>query len=503
MNRLIRSAAVLVPLLSMSLGCSGGEPTPPPPHVWTVHGIVTDAVTGMPIEGATASLFAGTAGEPVTTDATGFFSFADVGQGTDVIVTLSAAGYVTAVVHASTKYFTDADGGLVPADLIDASAALQPVPPPAPTWTVQGVVVDVATGAPLAGVAVSLSNGVSATPEAATTGANGVYTIAGVTSVDDLIVQFSKSGYTPASVHVTGPFAATVVNVSAQLAPIPPAPVTVGLAVQGWVYAGAAPAADATVWLWSNEGLSYVSSAQTDSAGKFAFSGVKSGSYELRVLPFDKDGNGVSDFRLHCFELGQIDRCISDATGGSTDNTTVGLACSSSVNLSNLVIQLEEKSHDIAGGSFVRLSTVSPSSPTGYPISAADLAAGVTGVLQDGTRPIFLHFGSEVDASTADVQLFAVDFAKPNAGTPVPATLTWLSDVILTVTPAGPLGADSDHFSQLLVAVRDAPGWRRDVPRPARGQVCEIRGADLAGPEPSRSRAQESSSRATVEGRDR
>ena len=84
--------------------------------------------------------------------------------------------------------------------------------------------------------------------------------------------------------------------------------------------------------------------------------------------------------------------------GGSTDISMRAIAESASKVLGQ-PIAIDNKAG--GGGTVVPATMAAAAKPDGYPLTKANLAGGVTGILQDGTQPIYLHFGSEVDTATA------------------------------------------------------------------------------------------------------
>ena len=207
--------------------------------VGTASGQVTDAVTGLPVAGATVSYVGGTA----TSDSGGMYTLASLPDG-NTTVTATHSGYSdqSAVVVITTGSTTNQD------------FALAPLP-----GSIHGVVTDSVTGAPIAGAAVSYSGG------AATTGANGAYSLAGVTE-GSYAVSVSAAGYNGQSPQVSvGPGANVVKNVA--LAPLPGT-------VTGTVVdvATGTPLVGATVTYSGG-------STTTDGQGRYSVSAVTEGSY--------------------------------------------------------------------------------------------------------------------------------------------------------------------------------------------------------------------------------
>jgi len=88
----IGGAAVLATLLLYFATRAKAAPSPPPPGLATLYGIVTDAETGQPISGVLVSLNGWTA----YTRSGGYYAFTEIQPGAYTI-TFSKEGYQTAV----------------------------------------------------------------------------------------------------------------------------------------------------------------------------------------------------------------------------------------------------------------------------------------------------------------------------------------------------------------------------------------------------------------------
>lgn len=121
----------------------------------TVHGVVTDALTNLPISGAAVTV---TGALPAVTDASGIYQISNVPAGA-VTLTASKAGYATATGTATMTAGTV----LVFSPALNAQAG---------TVTIQGRVIDSATAAPLSGVSVSLAGPAQ---QSFTTSSDGVF----------------------------------------------------------------------------------------------------------------------------------------------------------------------------------------------------------------------------------------------------------------------------------------------------------------------------------------
>jgi hypothetical protein len=210
-----------------------------PTGVGTVSGVVTDAVTGSPVAGATVSYLGGS----TTTDSGGLYTLASLPDG-NTTVTATHAGYTdqSAVVVITTG------------STIEQDFALAPLP-----GSIGGVVTDSLTGRPIAGAAVSYSGG------AVTTNGSGAYSFTGVTE-GSYAVSAGRAGYSGQSQQVSvGPGAN-----AAQNFPLAPLPGTVAGTVVD--VATGTPLAGATV---SYSG----GNASTDGQGRYSISAVTEGTY--------------------------------------------------------------------------------------------------------------------------------------------------------------------------------------------------------------------------------
>ena len=171
----------------------------------TIAGIVYDAVSNTPIQGATVTVLE--ANVTVVTNETGYFQVS-VPAGTYTLV-VSAEGYY--------PYNTTVS-------VDENETVFIPIPLNPLGWgTIAGYVTDAATGEPIQGALVS----VDYSPElSATTDANGYYEIPNVPAGSHVVSVFAN-GYTKASANVTlAPNETVVVNFS--LEPLPPTIAVVG-----------------------------------------------------------------------------------------------------------------------------------------------------------------------------------------------------------------------------------------------------------------------------------
>lgn len=140
----------------------------------TVRGVVTDEQTSLPLAGVAVTA---SGAPPTVTDAAGAYQVANVPAGA-VTITAAKAGYATATGAASLT----AGGVLVFSPALHAQAG---------TVTIQGRIVDGATGTPLSGVTVTLSGPAQQTM---TTSADGVFSFASLPA-GSYTLQASVTGF--------------------------------------------------------------------------------------------------------------------------------------------------------------------------------------------------------------------------------------------------------------------------------------------------------------------
>lgn len=163
--------------------------TPVTAPTTAIQGTVTNADTGAPLAGATISLTGATTAS-TTTDAQGDYSIEGLNPG-QTVVTVSLTNFQSAT--ASTAVFANS--------IIIFSPGLFPVGSPGGNTTgVTGVVVDAGNSQPLAGVSVQAGFGAS-TPTT-TTGADGRFSITGLTELQGTLT-FTLADYTTSTLSVT------------------------------------------------------------------------------------------------------------------------------------------------------------------------------------------------------------------------------------------------------------------------------------------------------------
>jgi len=233
------------------------------PPVRPITGAVTaqvlDAATGQALAGVTARRY-GEATAAVS-DMLGGFTL-DGLPGGSVTLEFSKGGYLT-----QTGMATVTVGVVTPLGTIRLASA------PA-TASVTGRVTDAGAGTPLAGVTLTAAGGAGTLT--GTTGADGGYSIAGVTP-GSLTLTASKAGYQDASAAGTA-VAGVTIQFSPALPPVgqtPPATATVRGTILDAITR--APIAGATLSLGSG------GSGMTDAAGLVALAAVPAGSYSGTV----------------------------------------------------------------------------------------------------------------------------------------------------------------------------------------------------------------------------
>lgn len=317
--------------LALMACTSSDNPSDPGPTTGTIAGLVTDALTGQPLAGATVVTSPATA--TVTTNAQGAYSIPNVPTGS-YSVTASHAGYnansTTAVAVASLTVTVNLaltpQGGSIAGIVTDASngqpiagASVTTQPPtssvttnaqggysipgiPGGTYTVtatrsgyasnsatvgvtvggtatanlalvplpgtlSGVVTDASTGAPIANATVTTQP----PTVGASTNAQGAYTIPNV-AAGNYTVMVSRTGYTPGQTNATvGPGQNATANVA--LAPIPGAIAgVVTNATNGTPLAGASVSTQPPT-----------TTVTTNAQGQYSIANVPPGTYTVNV----------------------------------------------------------------------------------------------------------------------------------------------------------------------------------------------------------------------------
>ena len=317
---------------------------------------------------------------------------------------------------------------------------------PAQTAIVHGLVTDSATGLPLPNMLVTVypigqlsqdANGVPivVNPNAYVplkTDANGYFSVNGLLTTYNIIVTYQSTDhyYRSNSFSTTsmGP-GALVVNASVTLQPLP-----AQFKIAGVIYAGDGPATNATVQI-IDSGSNIRFTATTDNNGRYSFTVWDAVSYLLRVMPYDKDGDGVADYTL------------------STVNLGVPSSAGATVNLQNYVLNLTPISKSIVFSNLVPFPGAIGAPNAGRSLVYTGLRIG------SPSSPILVQFSASVITSsvTAYVRAWEINNGTYVYGANLPATLTWSSDhTLLTITPAAPFVADSDLNTGYQLMIKSA-----------------------------------------------
>ena len=217
-----------------------------------VSGTVINAKTGLPVAGAVFDLGGGLA---ATSAANGQFTIASVPRG-NYTATLTAGGYVTQTY--SISFPAGATGNLGALSLYPSASSTAPT-----TLTLNGLVVNGVTRAPIAGASVTLVE----TGATATTGTDGRFTLDGIT-LKNFTLNLSATGYQSSTV---GMQVAAFGTAEATLALSLPGSGATTSILQGTVKDAStgAPIAGATVQI-SGTAFSVVAGAD----GRYALSGI-------------------------------------------------------------------------------------------------------------------------------------------------------------------------------------------------------------------------------------
>ncbi len=289
---------------------------------------------------------------------------------------------------------------------------------------VHGVVFDSALDTPIAGVAVTIYP-FGAEGDTVTTDAAGYFSRQGAATTDNILVTYEHVDYAWEARTFTEDalgIGMVVINASLGLTGRPQT-----LRVAGTVYAVDAPAVGAEVSLGTSMTGAAVYRAQTDTDGRFVMEAVQNGSYWIRVMPYDEDGDLVTDYGF--------------------DATFLGALTTSTVNVSNLVLSLPPVSStllytNLIGGT-LGLPTV---------LNAGGPYSGMR--LTSTTANILFHFGASVNTSTVEVVLRPWE-PTGGYGDEIPTTIAWtLSNTVMTVDPQQDLVADADTDSQYEITIR-------------------------------------------------
>jgi Carboxypeptidase regulatory-like domain len=326
---------------------------------------------------------------------------------------------------------------------------------------VHGVVTDAALLTPLQGVTVKLLS--SDNYPAVNTDARGYFQFTNVQQTDNLLVQYTFAGYQTVTVPVNPTVLLPDAGLAAGDGGIPNFPgfgenvdgfdASIALTqlvlvpVNGLVYDNVTPASGAQVLLATLDGtIGY--QAKTGADGRFAFAGVRPGTWVLMVLPFDRDGDGQSDTQFYS-QVYTID-------------------VSTSTTLGNVVVVLQDVQQALVASSFTNLGF----NEVSYPIRLSDMAAnlslngtvsgGISVVLPAPGTKLFLHFGAEVDPTLTAFELVGVElsrFSTVRYTQPIPLAVTWDHGEIATLTASSTLSGSADGSVGYQLRIR-ALRWK-------------------------------------------
>lgn len=292
--------------------------------------------------------------------------------------------------------------------------------------TLHGVVTDAATGTPIPNAWVDIT---PLTDEPLITDDDGHFQLDDVPFAGTVTAVYGADDYVGDTRLIDIPFApgdgltTQLVDASIALTAVDPDVVVNPegtQSVSGTVYAGSeGPAVGATVHLYNASLSSDVMTTTTGPDGGFSFTGVVDDQYTflIRVLAFDADGDGVSDYQYEELFIGGLDHVDDEGDP---------------MNLSNLVVVLEPTHKTIAYVNFVPpLTDIDADSDLG------DLVFG------DPNGDIVMHFGAEADPATLVVSL--VETVGDSIGDELAVTTDWNgAGTVLTISPTAPLQVDAD-----------------------------------------------------------
>ncbi len=217
-----------------------------PADAGTVHGVVTDAVSGEPVEAARVTI--GTAS--TVTSAQGVYTLAEVASG-DRTVTFTKAGYD--------------DRQETVAVVTGGDHELNVTLAPKTTGTIAGTVSDAATGGDLAGVSVSIE-----TLGSTTTASDGTYLLPEVPA-GTWTVRYTRTGYRDVERSVTVTAAQTTTQ---DVAMMSPSQGTLSGQVRNQTSGGLQAGVHVTI-------VELERTTDTDASGYYEFAGVASGVYTV------------------------------------------------------------------------------------------------------------------------------------------------------------------------------------------------------------------------------
>ncbi len=366
-----------------------------------VQGNVTDSVTHVPIAGANVSLN-GTSGSTVS-GTVGNYQLGALVNGTYTLY-VNASGYQ----HFAGKLTVLGDTWM--------NVALSAIPPS--SYTISGYVTSYATGAALAGAAVSLTY-YGSTFGSTTSNAQGAYALSGVLNAT-YTLSATLNGYNPTSLTVTVQGSSLVQNLS--LAPLPPMAYyitgTISDNVTALPIAGALVSINTTAVLTNTTGTSGTYTLTPIYAGTYAISVSAPGYLKVSVVVTVSTYSVTQDI-----QLGRPPTPTYSVAGTVLDASSHQPIGSAKVQLSTTSWKVVATTLATSGGDFLLSGLLNGTyfanvSATGYsPVSRGVLIQGMSRSENFNLTPngggqvkTFLVQGTVTDARTgAFLQGVAID----------------------------------------------------------------------------------------------
>ncbi len=348
---------------------------------------------------------------------------------------------------------------------------------PGPTnVTLFGVVTDAITGFPLEGAAVAILPFVN---EQVVTDALGVFSSIVELQKGALRVSWSADGYIGQSQALLFDYQTDgqSVDLSRSLQPVPPdlpddddGGAVATYSVAGAIYAGFGAASGASVWLTNLDG-SVSEMAHSDLSGRFAFAGLLDDTYTIIAGAWDRDGDGIDDYRRTVVPLRPANVITEESLLSAAGDGTMG------INITNLVIPLDAIVKEVAFTNLLGRGSSFSNDGDVHSIDVVDNSqnpeaeARLSNLrLRNVGDDIIFHFGAEVDTAATEVSLMSFDADPDNSqdrqyGAVLSLSTTWSADsVVLTINPEVDLTADADpntgyelRFTTFVWADGDAP----------------------------------------------
>ncbi len=341
-------------------------PANPDPAVTTVtvQGTVTQAANGTPIAGVTVTVKNTAAGTSyqTSTNAAGQYSIASVAAGA-VVLAAEKAGWVSA---SGTANLPAGSTGVFSPALIDASSAS------ATSVPVSGQVIDAATKAPLAGVAITIQGPSSQT--SGTSGADGKFTM--TAPIGAITLKYTLAGYSSISQSGTSSIGSRLDAGTIEMSAARQTSVLHGLVTD----TSGAAIANATVAVGAN-------SALTNAAGAYVLDGLTGIAWDVQVsasgfqsrtyqLTIAEPGNITQDFVIPASAgvgyLDLADLVVMPTTTGLNKPVKASVKLknnSAAVSTTSIVLEIQGPAGDV-------VATLSALDAAGIPLGDATLNPG-------------------------------------------------------------------------------------------------------------------------------